>query len=383
MKYYCWAVLLPILFLLVVSCDRDEDKYFSTTPYLITIPKYFPDKLNIPEDNPMTVEGIELGRYLFYDGRLSGRTVADSLMCCATCHRQENFFDVGIDNPRFQGGFTHGLTGIPTSHVPMPLVNLVFNFNGYLWNGMINENNAEVNKRCLEDLVWMGITAPYEMCGDTNNVKKLFQSIDGYPQMFEAAFGTPEITVDRMGKAIAQFIRSIVSYNSKFDKYLRGEATLTEQELHGYELFMTEEGGDCFHCHGGAANPLYTTNKYYNNGKDSLFTGDNEDLRDRYHVTYRELDRGAYRAPTLRNLAYTAPYMHDGRFATLDEVLQFYNENVILTKYTDVLMHHAVQGGIHLTKSDLNDLKVFLNTLNDNEIITDEKYSSPWKDNGK
>ena len=378
-KYFVCIFFLPLL-LFLVSCEPKKEPEHETTPYIFDLPAYFPDKFNIPEDNPMTEEGVKFGRYLFYDGRLSGRTHQDSLMCCASCHRQQSNFDVGIDNEQFPGGFTHGLTGIPTTHVPMALVNLVFNFNGFLWNGSIHETNAAYNKQRLEDLVWMGISAVYEMNGDTTTVKNLIASIDIYPPLFKAAFGTEDVTVERMGKAIAQFIRSIVSYNTKFDRYLRGEETLSEQELWGYELFTTESGGDCFHCHGGAYSPLFTTNLFYNNGKDTCFTGEYEDLRDRYHVTYEEKDRGAYRAPSLRNVELNGPYMHDGRFATIDDVLEFYNADVKLTYYTDVLMHHASQGGVHLSPSETAAIRAFLHTLSDTVVTAAEEYSNPFEE---
>ena len=360
-----------LIALICVSCDETEK---AQTPYQFDLPSYFPSNLNVSDDNPVTVEGVRLGRHLFYDGRLSGRTDADSMMCCATCHRQENSFDAGIDNPLFPGGFTCGLTGIRTNHVTMPLVNLVFNHNGYTWNGSLGRQNPAENMRCLEDMLWIVITAEDELCGDTNAVRTLFQSLPEYSEMFEDAFGTSEVTVDRMGRAIAQFVNSIVSCDSKFDRYLKGEEELAEEELLGYELFMTEEGGDCFHCHGGAGNPLFTTNKYYNNGKDSVFTDEN----DRFKVTLREYDKGAYRAPSLRNLKYTAPYMHDGRYSTIDEVLDFYNTKVLNTPYTDVLMHHAPEGGVHLTPREISAIKSFLMTLTDESVITNEKYSNPW-----
>ena len=375
MSRYVEVLIIGCLTLLIalicVSCEEPEKEQ---TPYQFDLPSYFPSKLNVSDDNPMTVEGVRLGRHLFYDGRLSGRTETDSMMCCATCHRQENSFDAGIDNPLFPGGFTHGLTGIRTNHVTMPLVNLVFNHNGYTWNGSLNGKNPVENMRCLEDMLWIVITAGDELCGDTNTVRALFQSLHEYSEMFEDAFGTSEVTVDRMGRAIAQFVNSIVSCDSKFDRYLKGEAVLTEEELLGYELFMTEDGGDCFHCHGGAANPLFTTNKYYNNGKDSVFTDEN----DRFKVTLREYDKGAYRAPSLRNLKYTAPYMHDGRYSTIDDVLDFYNSKVLNTPYTDVLMHHAPEGGVHLTPHEIAAIKSFLMTLTDESVITNEKYSNPW-----
>jgi len=160
--------LILIVMLLFVSCSKSDDpepEPYSPTPYQIEIPYGFPTRLNIPDDNPMTVEGIELGRYLFYDGRMSGRTHPDSLMSCATCHIQANAFECGIDHPEFTGGFTHGLTGKPTPHVMLPLINLVWNENGFLWNGMISESNPDQRFRNIEDLVWMGVIAEHEMAG--------------------------------------------------------------------------------------------------------------------------------------------------------------------------------------------------------------------------
>ena len=127
-----------------------------------------------------------------------------------------------------------------------------------------------------------------------------------------------------ISRAIAQFVRTLVSADSKFDKYMRGEVQLSQQELNGFILFTTEEGGDCFHCHGSSGNPLFTTNLFYNNGKDTEFN----DPRDRFSVTGDESDHGAYKATTLRNISLTGPYMHDGRFATLDEVIDFYSHQV-------------------------------------------------------
>ncbi len=122
--------------------------------------------------------------------------------------------------------------------------------------------------------------------------------------------------------------------------YLRGEVQLSQSELHGFVLFTTEEGADCFHCHGGYGNPLFTTHLFYNNGKDSLFTGPYEDPRDRYHVTGDPMDYGAYKATTLRNIELTGPYMHDGRFATLDDVIDFYTNHLLWSPYINPLMNH-------------------------------------------
>lgn len=162
--------MVLILGMIVLSCRKSElpETPIAPTPYRIGIPFRFPSQLNIPDDNPMTVEGIELGRMLFYDGRISGRTDPDSMMCCATCHLQSRSFECGIDHPKFSGGHPFGITGIPTPHVMMPLINLVWTHTGYLWNGNVYPENPASGVRHLEDLVWLAIVAPHEMNGDTN-----------------------------------------------------------------------------------------------------------------------------------------------------------------------------------------------------------------------
>ncbi len=361
-NHAAWVVFA----LLAISCSKSVsvDPAWQATPYEFEIPFRFPDKLNIPADNPMTVEGVELGRHLFYDGRVSGRTHPDSMMSCATCHLQARSFECGIDHPVFKGGQPHGATGIPTPHFMMPLINLVWTPMGYLWNGSVGQ---------IESFTWMAIAAPHEMHSDTNRSRALIAQTPGYPEMFRKAFGSEQVTVANMGKAIAQFIRTLVSDDSKFDRYIRGEVQLTPSERNGYVLFMTEEGADCFHCHGGEGNPLFTTGLYYNNGKDTVFA----DSRDRFSVTGSPSDIGAYKAPTLRNLIFTAPYMHDGRFKTIDEVLEFYNSGVQTGPYTHPLMHHAAEGGVRLTPAELTDLKAFLLTLTDSAFVTNPAYGPP------
>ncbi len=320
------------------------------------------------------MEGIELGRYLFYDGRISGSNHPDSMMSCGTCHLQSRSFECGIDHPIYKGGHTFGISGIPTPHVMLPLINLVWNQSGYLWSGMVSETNTN-SRRNLEDIVWMGITAPHEIGGDTNKTKKMIQQIPGYPQMFERAFGSPVVSMKNISKAIAQFVRILISSDSRFDKYLRGEIQLTDSELNGYVLFMTEEGGDCFHCHGGAGNPLFTTNLFYNNGKDVEFN----DTRDRYSVTGDVSDKGAYKATTLRNIEFTGPYMHDGRFKTLEEVIDFYSEGVKWSPQVHPLMHHVNEGGVQLTTNEKADLLAFLKTLSDSSFINNPAFAPPAK----
>ena len=378
------SVYILFLFsIIIISCNKNTETdlipAYKATPYEIEIPHGFPTNLNIPDDNPMTVEGIELGRYLFYDGRISGRTHPDSLMSCATCHIQANSFECGINHPEYIGGFTHGITGKPTPHVMLPLLNLVWNSYGYLWNGFVSRDNPMPQYRNIEDLVWMGIVVEHEMNSDTNLSKQVIQNIPGYPELFKKAFGTDIVTVDRISKAIAQFIRTFISADSKFDKYLRGEVQLSASELKGFILFTTEEGADCFHCHGGSGNPLFTTNLFYNNGKDSLFTGEHEDLRDRYHITDDPMDLGAYKATTLRNIEFTAPYMHDGRFNNLDEVIEFYSHHLVWSPYINPLMHHIANGGTQLVPSEKADLKAFILTLSDTSFINNPDLGKPDK----
>ncbi len=383
-----FGVALPLFAVLVFwSCGSDtpdniQEETFSPTPYVIPEAAYFPTKLNIPLDNPMTVEGVDLGRYLFYDGRLSGNTDKSKLMSCATCHIQKNGFEAGIHNPRFPEGKTFGLSGKPTPNYILPLVNTVYNNNGYFWNGFINESNSntgsskvadseEFHYRNLESVVWMSITAEHEMNSTIEKSVAAINAIPMYKEKFKAAFGTEEVTYDRISKAIAQYVRSIVSHNSKFHKYLRKEAELTTQEKRGHDLFFSEDA-DCFHCHGGSV--LMTTNEYFNNAKDASF--DLKD-RDRHSITGDAMDIGAYRAPSLINIELTAPYMHDGRFKSLDEIIDFYSEGLVYSDYVHPLMKNVRTQGVQLSDEDKAALKAFLLTLTDHELINNPAYACP------
>ncbi len=374
--------VLVTMLILPVGCNSDNEIERGPTPYSFPDIFYYPNDLNIPIDNPTTEEGVLLGRYLFHDGRLSGRSHPDSLMSCSTCHSQKNGFDVGLDHPRFRDGQPVGLTGIPTPHFPLPLANLVYNSNGYLWNGLVNDSNpllgsesydvpaqVEYHFKNIESLVWMSIVAPHEINGSVEQSVELLSSEPLYPPMFNDAFGTEEINIDRISKAIAQFVRTIISNNSRYHQYIEGNEVLSEQEYRGLELFFSEEA-DCFHCHGGF---LMTTNEYYNNAKDSVFN----DERDRFAVTGDNLDRGAYKAPSLINVELTGPYMHDGRFKTLEEVIDFYSEGLINSPYVNPLMKNVAYGGVRLLAQEKQDLVAFLKTLTDHQLVDDPKFSKP------
>lgn len=385
------ASLIFVLVVVIQSCNTESSgpETQGPTPYEFPEMKYFPTQLNIPADNPMTIEGVELGRYLFYDGRMSGRTHPDSLMSCASCHIQANGFEIGMDHPKHPGGHPRGLPtegyleGKPTPHTMLPTVNLVFNANGYGWNGFLEESNEltslpgydftgvdNLNFKNVEAFTYMAIVAKHEMDGNILKTVNLISSDPMYPPLFAKAFGTEEITAEKISKSISQFIRSIVSYRSKFHKSLRGEAELTALEQYGHELFFSEEA-DCFHCHGGSV--LMTNNLYFNNAKDTEFTDD----RDRFSITGSPADIGAYRAPSLLNVALNGPYMHDGRFATLDEVIDFYSEGLVYSEHVHPLMKNVNQGGVHLDDEEKAALKAFLLTLTDHELLTDPQYGPP------
>jgi cytochrome c peroxidase len=338
-------VLTTCLIAATTSC-KPKDAEYIPTPYDLPQPSYFPTKNNIPTDNPMTVEGVSLGEKLFHDPRLSGRNGTDGIRSCASCHHREHNFEYGAP--------------IHTHHAMLPLVNLAWNRSGLGWNGGV---------ATLEDMVLAAVTSPVEIDADTNQVVKYLQKTDDYPALFEKAFGSRDITFINIERAIAQYVRSLVSADSKFDRYLKGEEQLTEDELEGYELFCTEDGADCFHCHGGGGLALMTTNLFYNNGLDDTFN----DPEDRSSITGSHWDRGAYKAPTLRNIAVSSPYMHDGRFTTLEEVIDFYSEGVKNSETINPLMHHVMDGGVRLTDEEKAQLKAFLYTLTDNRFLNDTK----------
>ena len=327
------------------------------TPVNLEIPTLFNSLLlppSVPTDNPQTIEGTALGRKLFYEPLLSN----DGTQACANCHLAEKSFS---DPNRF----STGITGEMGTRNAMPIVNLAWNFqNRFLWDG---------GAYSLEDQVDDPIENPIEMNNTWPNVVATLQATSEYPDLFEQAFGTTTITREFVAKAIAQFERTLISGNSRFDQYLLGDNNaITAQEKNGFNIFMDENRGDCFHCHGNEFNPLWTNNAFHNNGLDASF----EDLG-LGGVTGDPLDYGKFKSPTLRNLAYTAPYMHDGRFATLDEVINHYSEGLVYSNTIDPLMKNIAEGGAQLTDSDKADLKAFLLSLSEPGFTTNPAFLNP------
>jgi len=354
--------LLLFLCLGILSCSKsgtgsigdDEDLYIPV-PVALDIPPLFEQLLInplIPNDNPLTEEGIALGKKLFFDRKLSG----DNSQSCASCHNPRNAF---TDDTQF----SDGIDGVFGTRNSMPLFNLAWNFgNRFAWDG----KELGLERQALEP-----VRNPIEMHNNWTQVANRLQQDANYPTLFLQAFGSSTIDSTLVTKAIAQFERTLISGDSKFDQYLLGNTTLTAQELNGLDIFLREDKGDCFHCHGNENNPLWTDNDFHNNGLDATFT----DLG-LGAITGDPNDNGKFRSPSLRNLSFTAPYMHDGRFATLEEVIDHYSEGIQISSTLDPLIKKADQGGVQLSASDKADLLAFLLTLTDNDFVNNPAFQN-------
>lgn len=352
----CIAYL--ILGAIFISCSTDDGKVngYTATPLDLQIPQIFADRILppvIPVDNPQTVEGVALGRKLFFEKKLS----ADNTLACAGCHNPANAFT----DPR---QFSIGIDGLAGNRNSMAIFNAAWNYNEmFFWDGRASS---------IENQALQPVVNPVEMHNTWSAAANALQNDSEYPQLFAEAFGTETIDSVLVTRAIAQFVRTLISANSKFDRYLAGTETLTPQELNGLNVFLDENRGDCFHCHGNPNNPLWTDNIFHNNGLDEVITD-----RGRGAVTGDPREFGLFKSPSLRNLAFTAPYMHDGRFETLDEVIDHYSEGLVYSETIDPLMKKVAEGGVHLTEQDKADLKAFLLSLSDSSFVNNPDFQDP------
>jgi cytochrome c peroxidase len=316
--------------------------YEGGTPRAFTVPAGWPQPA-LPADNPLTVEGVSLGRKLFRDPRLSG----NGRQSCASCHAPEQAFS---DHVPFSRG-AEGKAGVRNAQ---PLVNLAWQ-PAYAWDG----SQPRVRDQALAAMI-----NPIEMHADAPAVAARLAQFDHIRADFAAAFGTPEITPERITLALEQFLLTQISADSKFDRSRRGAATLTADEQRGLELFLTEYdpargkfGADCFHCHGG---PLFSDFAYKNNG---LLARGSDFGREK--VTASADDAGKFKTPSLRNVAVTGPYMHDGRFRTLEEVVGHYDHGVVRSPTLDPNIAKHPDEGLKLSRDDQRALVAFLRTLTD------------------
>lgn len=330
----------------------------------VPTPYTFPEMFFFPEmpqnsENPVTVEGVDLGRHLFYDPILS----SDSSIACATCHRQENAFSDGGTQ------FSVGFGGATTQRNTPPLFNLAW-YNGLFWDGRAANIEAQV---------FEPVRNHDEMNLDWGKAEQRVQNSPFYRQKFRAAFGDEAIDSVQIAKAIAQFERTLLSHNSTYDNAIQEKVKLSHDEYRGFVIMNDQSMGDCLHCHNTDGNPLATSLRYSNNGLDSVYAANKYRDAGRGVVTGNLEDYGKFKIPSLRNIAVTAPYMHDGRFKTLEEVVEFYASGLHDGANVDPKMQHAHRGGVPLTADEKRQIVAFMRALTDSTFITNPAFSNPFE----
>ncbi len=342
------SILLFSLFIvcsILLSVMNDENPYFkiSKKDVKLIIPKNFPAPFYSFKNNQITPEGFVLGRELFYENLLS----RDNSVSCGSCHQRISAF-AHIDHT-----LSHGIYGrIGNRNIPS-LQNLIWN-NSFMWDGGVTS---------LEMQPLAPINNPLEMDETIGGIIGKLENSVKYRNLFKDAFGDTLINSERMLKALTQFVGLMISNNSKYDKYIAGKAVFTQEEKHGLELFRT----NCASCH---TEPLFTNNSFRNNG----LTPDST-LHDigREKITTKASDKYLYKVPTLRNIEMTYPYMHDGRYRKLKDVLNFYGTAEQHTSSADPFVKKISS----LDFTEKTDLILFLLTLTDKEFLFDRRFADP------
>lgn len=326
-----------VLPLLVGSCSpesADSPYAFPQTPF---------GEVPQPERNITSVKGVELGKKLFFDTRLS----TNGSVSCATCHHPDKAFSDGIALTR------NGVSGKALLRHAPALFNLAW-YEGLFWDG---------GSKNLESQVFGPLTHPDEMGMQLSELVKLLQADSEYPALFKEVWGTDSITTQRFAHAIAQYERTLLSYNSPYDSWKAGNREPGEAELRGYAVYQSH----CASCH---TEGLFTDLSYHANGIDTGIAEPGFELMylGRYRVTLDSSDIGKYKTPSLRNLGFTGPYMHDGRFSSIDQVFGHYFSDHRRNNLADeALKTSAIK---EVSAQQKMDLKAFLNTLNDSAFVT-------------
>lgn len=365
-KIILFLSLITTFLLALFACKKDtkatdpvgEPAKYDGTPYAF-ISGSFPAP-NIANDNALTEQGVQLGRMLFYEKTLS----KNNMISCASCHKQEFAFDDTAN-------FSIGVLGLKGKRQAMAIFNTAWHSNEFFWDGRAH---------LLRDQSLLPIQDTLEMFETLPSIINKLSDNPMYKVQFTKAFGTSEVNSEKISKALEQFMNSIVSNESKYDKYLAGSATLTTSEDNGRKLFFQEynqffpaqSGAECSHCHSGFN---FTNNDYMNNGLDT-----DASITDigREKVTNNIADKAKFKVPSLRNIALTAPYMHDGRFKTLEEVVDHYNNGLKASTYIDPALENTRGTGLMLNAQQKADLVNFLKTLTDNSLVNNPKYKSPF-----
>jgi cytochrome c peroxidase len=342
-------IVIPVLLIIIsaiaasYAIKAGDAVTLAPTPLQLTIPKGWPaPSKNIYTNNPLTEQGFQLGKKLFYDGRLS----RDGNFPCASCHQQFAAF------ASYDHDFSHGFDNSFTTRNAPGLFNLAW-MPLLHWDGGINH---------IEVQPLGPLTAKNEMASNLDTVLKRLRTDTAYPKLFKAAFGSPLINSQRMLKALAQFTGSIVSYNSKYDKVQRGEASFTLNEQNGYNFFKAK----CESCH---KEPLFTDFSFRNNGLTV-----NNFLNDfgRMRITNDKNDSLKFKVPSLRNLTLTFPYMHDGRYYTISQAIEHYRTGIATTQPT---LDSALKNRIAISNAEKNNLLSFLFTLTDTTLAKTARYA--------
>ena len=336
-------ILIFTSLIIIISCSVDPEikPIITNDDIKETVPDGWPVPVYNFSNNPLTADGFTLGRHLFYDPILS----ADNTISCGSCHQQfAAFSHSGHD-------VSHGINGLLGTRNSPAIQNINW-LPAFMHDGGVNH---------IEVMPLAPITNPVEMDETMNNVISKLSSSSKYKQLFTKAYGNDMVNSQRIFKAIAQFMGTMYSYNSKYDKVKASKENFTAQEQSGYNLFVQK----CASCH---KEPLFSDFNYRNNGLSvNLALNDSG----RAHITGNASDRYKFKTPSLRNIEKTAPYMHDGRFFTLDQCLNHYVSGIVSSPTLDPLL----VGGINLSTQDKIDLIAFLKTLTDTKFLTDSRYS--------
>ncbi len=329
-----------VLGLLILICLAFSNQF--TTPLYIEVPKDWPQPKYDFKKNPLTEEGFQLGRHLFYDPIIS----RDSTISCASCHLQQTGF-THVDHQ-----LSHGIDGKIGTRNTLALINLAWN-KDFMWDGGVNS---------IEVQAINPITNPDEMDETLANVIVKLQASEKYRKLFTKAFGDDKVNSQRLLKALAQYTVMLKSSNSKYDKVMRKEEDYNKREQRGYDIFKS----NCASCH---KEPLFRDDKFENNGLAIDTT-----LNDvgRIKITQKKEDYLRFKIPTLRNIQFTFPYMHDGRFKTLTEVVKHYN-----SLGHDKNLPKELAKPMNLSDNDRVDLVLFLTTLTDTAFLYDKRFSFP------
>jgi len=340
-------VLLGLVTLFACSNSTETANYVPI-PLQLELPTNFPEFAYNLDNNPITDAGFELGKRLFYEGKLS----SNGAIACAFCHEQAFAFTHHGHN------LSHGVNGGIGLRNAQPIQNLAYQ-TSFMWDGAASH---------LDLQPILPITSELEMGETLSNVIVKLQQDSYYQAQFAKAFDGGEVNTENMLKALSQFMLMMISSNSKYDKYVRQEdnVTLTALELDGLNTFQNK----CSSCH---ASDLFTDQTFRNNGLPI-----NPQLNDkgRFNILENPNDLYKFKVPSLRNVEVSYPYMHDGRFSTLEVVLDFYDSGIVDNGNVDPSLQKADGTyGISLSAYEKESVIAFLKTLTDNQFLEDERFA--------